>query len=241
MIVWHTLTTLGLPSDHIKVFFLAKGTSLFSQSEQNRLEALINESLPHEAVDTPPVASTSTSPLPVTSKQEKRARAVRVIIVDQGSRPGPPLVRKSEVKTDDLKTLIIDHHMSTSWPDETTVLTACNSPPIATSSLLTYLTCAPLHRALPNLTMWYAILGVFGDLSPSEIAWGDPNGAWPASKEMIQLGEEVKRIGKKALSSAVGAINARKSWRSRYRAVYVLLTLPPLSSLSQHAERQNTM
>lgn len=198
MVVWKTLTTLGLPSDLIKVFFLGKGTSLFSPTEQERLETLINDSL--ESDSSKASASTSSS----------STRPVRVIIVDQGSRPGPPLVRKSAVKTDDLKTIIIDHHMSTSWPDDSVVLTACNSAPIATSSLLTYLTCATLHPDIPRLTMWYAILGVFGDLSPSEINWGDPDSAWPASQEMIDLGEEVKRIGKKPLSSAVGAINARE-------------------------------
>lgn len=82
--------------------------------------------------------------------------------------------------------------MSTSWPDESVGLTACNSAPMATSSLFTYLTCAPLHPDISRLTMWHAILDVFGDLSPSEISWRD----WPASQEMIDLGEEVKRIGK---------------------------------------------
>lgn len=208
MVIWKTLTTLGLPSDLIKVFLLGKGTSLFSSIEQSRLESLINSSLAEDSKRQDSDPSTSSSPPRFSSPSSKRP--VRVIIVDQGSRPGPPLVRKTEVHTDDLKTLIIDHHMSTSWPEESVVLTACNSPPIATSSLLTYLTCAPLHPDIPHLTMWYAILGVFGDLSPSEINWGDPNSEWPASQEMVDLGEEVKRIGKKPLSSAVGAINARK-------------------------------
>lgn len=208
MIAWKTLTTLGLSSDLIKVFLLSKGTSLFSAIEQERMENLINDSLPSEE-PSDPVASTSSSPPP--SSSAKTGRAVRVIILDQGSRPGPPLVRKGKVKTHDLRTIVIDHHMSTSWPDESSVLTACNSAPIATSSLLTYLTCAPLHPDIQKITMWYAILGVFGDLSPSEINWGDPNSEWPASQEMIELGDEVKRIGKKALSSAVGAINARAS------------------------------
>lgn len=207
MVIWKTLTTLGLSSDLIKVFLLGKGTSLFSPIEQNRLESLINSSLAQDRKQQDSAPSTSSSP-PHFGTSSKRP--VRVIIVDQGSRPGPPLVRKTEIESDDLKTLIIDHHMSTSWPEESIVLTACNSAPIATSSLLTYLTCAPLHPDIPRLTMWYAILGVFGDLSPSEINWGDPNSEWPASQEMIDLGEEVKRIGKKPLSSAVGAINARK-------------------------------
>lgn len=211
MVVWKTLTTLGLSSDLIKVFLLSKGTSLFSPIEQVRMENLINESLASDSASMAAAsASTSQETPPASTTTSSSSRPVRVIIVDQGSRPGPPLVRKSEVNTQDLKTIIIDHHMSTSWPDQSEVLTACNSSPIATSSLLTYLTCAPLHPDIPKLTMWYAILGVFGDLSPSEINWGDPKSDWPASQEMIDLGEEVKRIGKKSLSSAVGAINARE-------------------------------
>lgn len=205
MIAWKTLTTLGLSDDLIKVFFLKKGTSLFSAVEQERMEELINDSLSEDKSMTE--ASTSKSPPPSSTPSN---RAVRVIILDQGSRPGPPLIRKSHVKTDDLRTVILDHHMSTSWPEEAEVVTACHSPPIATTSLLTYLTCAQLHPDIPKLTMWYAILGVFGDLSPSEINWGDPNSEWPASQEMIDLGVEVKRIGKKPLSTAVGAMNARE-------------------------------
>lgn len=232
MIAWKTLTTLGLPNDLIKVFLLGKGTSLFSPIEQERMETLINESLDSENTATP-VASTSSSPPPSATTGR---RAVRVIILDQGSRPGPPLVRKDKVKTRDLRTIVIDHHMSASWPEESTVLSACNSAPIATSSLLTYLTCAPLHSDIPKLTMWYAILGVFGDLSPSEINWGDPNSEWPASQEMIELGEEVKRIGKKPLSSAVGAINAREC-----HLVCTMVVAKLTGSLrAQLAERQNT-
>lgn len=100
--------------------------------------------------------------------------------------------------------------MSDSFPSESIVLSACRSHPICTTSLLVYLTCKTLHQDLKSLTMWYAILGVFGDLSPSEINWGKKGAEWPASREMVELGEEVKRIGKSGLSKAVGALNARQ-------------------------------
>ena len=187
MIAHRTLTTLGLPSELIKVHLLLKGVGLFQETERDRMEKLVNDEL----------AATS-------------SREARVIILDQGSRPGQPLVRPSATNAP-LRTLIIDHHMSDSWPEEAQVLSACHSPPISTSSLLTYLTCAPLHPDLPQATMWYSALGVFGDLGPSEIKWGDASSEWPASSEMTEIGEEIKRTGKKALNSAVGAINARVS------------------------------
>ena len=186
MIAHKTLTTLGLPSELIKVHLLLKGNGIFKDIEQKRMEKLVNDSL-----------------------EASSSREARIIVLDQGSRPGPPLVRQSATNAP-IRTLVIDHHMSDSWPEDVQVLSACNSPPISTSSLLTYLTCAPLHPDLPESTMWYGAFGVFGDLGPSEIKWGDPNGEWPASREMIEIGEEVKRIGKKSLSSAVGAINARE-------------------------------
>lgn len=188
MILHRTLTTLGLDPDLIKVHLLVKGTNVFSAVEQERLEKTITENL----ADSPP-----------------SAREARIIVVDQGSRPGPPLVRESAVGAH-TRTLIIDHHMSDKWPEGAEVLTACNSPPISTSSLLTYLTCRTLHTTLPQATAWYCLLGVFGDLSPSEVDWGNPAGTWPASPEMSEVGEVMKALGKKSLSSAVGAINARE-------------------------------
>jgi hypothetical protein len=187
MVMYKTLTTLGLPSKLIKVHLLVKGTSIFKQVEQERLEDLIRESLDTKPGDT---------------EQE-----ARVIILDQGSRPSPPLIRQSEAGAR-VKTLILDHHMSDSFPEEAEMLSACRSSPIATTSLLAYICCLPLHQTIAASTAWYCILGVFGDLSPSEINWGSPKSEWPDSKEMIELGEEVKRIGKSSLTSAVGAINA---------------------------------
>lgn len=187
MILHKTLTTLGLSKNLIKVHLLLKGTSIFKPVEQERLESLIRETLHTMHGDT-----------------DKQAR---VIIVDQGSRPSPPLIRQHEAGAQ-VKTLILDHHMSDTFPEEAEILSACRSSPISTSSLLSYICCLPLHPSIAAATAWYCILGVFGDLSPTEINWGSPKSEWPDSKEMIELGEEVKRIGKSSLTSAVGAINA---------------------------------
>lgn len=189
MILYKTLLQLGLSDDLIKVHLLQKGTSIFSAVEQTRLEQIIVDNLSE--------ATTSSD-----------TREARIIVVDQGSRPGPPLARQSAINAN-LRTLIIDHHMSDSWPEESQVLSACHSPPISTSSLLTYLTCRTLHPKLSEETGWYCLLGVFGDLGPSEIDWGNPSKEWPASAEMIELGQISKSMGKKSLNAAVSAINAR--------------------------------
>lgn len=200
MILHRTLTTLGLPEDKIKVHLLLKGTSLFKPVEEERLEKLIRSHTEGTDIDSKP-SSSADSPQPNVS----------VIVLDQGSRPGPPLVPKSAVPNINLRTLILDHHMSDAWPDEAQVLTACHSPPIATSSLLSYLTCSTLHPDLPQATAWYCLLGLFGDLGPSEVnfAASRDRTEWPvAAKEMAFLGETSKTVGKKALNSAVGALNA---------------------------------
>lgn len=60
-----------------------------------------------------------------------------VIVVDQGSRAGPPVVPGAEA-------LVVDHHLSDEFPEEATVVSACHCPPVATSSLLTYEICKTL-------------------------------------------------------------------------------------------------
>lgn len=143
------------------------------------------------------------------------SRHVRVIVVDQGSRPAPPIVsstieQEGSMQPIETKVLIIDHHQSTEWPDQSQHLTACQSPPISTSSLLAYLTCVPLHKSLRLRTDWLALVGIFGDLGSNEIRFGDRNGRWPATREMQQLGDAMKREGKKTINDAVSLLNARE-------------------------------
>lgn len=90
-------------------------------------------------------------------------------------------------------------------------LTACQSPPISTSSLLTYLTCVPLVPSARERIDWLALVGVFGDLGSNEIRFGDAKGGWPVTKEMSHLGVALKREGRKNISDAVSLLNARKS------------------------------
>jgi hypothetical protein len=101
----------------------------------------------------------------------ERARLSRVcrnenishmIVLHQGSRASWPLVERN-TRT---KTLVIDDHYSESIPENTTVVNACKYPPIATSSLLTYIICSELHPDAKEKTGWLALLGIFGNLGP---------------------------------------------------------------------------
>ncbi|KAJ9642000.1 hypothetical protein H2199_005215 [Coniosporium tulheliwenetii] len=66
-----------------------------------------------------------------------------IFVLDQGSRHSPPLVPSPH------QALVIDHHYAASpsdFPEGAKFVTACSSPPVATSSLLTYELCLPLHE-----------------------------------------------------------------------------------------------
>lgn len=189
LIIYRTLAKLGLPEDLMHVHFLNKGNSVHSDTERDKLETVIKDRC-----------------------REGQADQARIVIVDQGSRPGRPIVRS---KSNDgvgenitVETLIIDHHQSTQWPEESTYVTACHSSPICTSSLLTYLLVSTLHSDLLEDCAWPALIGIYGDLGQSEIKFGKIDGVWPITKEMLLLGNTAKIQGKKELGEAVGMLNA---------------------------------
>ncbi|EJD07456.1 DHH phosphoesterase [Fomitiporia mediterranea MF3/22] len=167
-IMHHTLTSLGLPKDCIRVHMLAKSASVFQDSEREKMEGY---------------------------------GATRIIVMDQGSRGGPSLVSPVTPDGKYVSTLIIDHHESDEFPEGSLVVSACHSPPIVTSSLLTYLICLPLHPSIRDECAVPALLGVFGDLGPNVVKWNEP--PWPS-----HLGDVVKKVTKKALSNAVSMMNA---------------------------------
>lgn len=131
-------------------------------------------------------------------------RAKRVIVVDQGSRPGGPLVRGEDVRT-----LIVDHHWTDGrpedYPEGALVLSAAHYPPVATSSTLSYVMCRPLIGAENIQEVDYlCAMGTFGDLGTS---FGfQPAPPWP--REDMQAC--IRRCTKKALGDAVGLLNARE-------------------------------
>ena len=117
-----------------------------------------------------------------------------VFVIDQGSRSGPPLVDKEHTG------LVIDHHyaQSTDFPKDAEYITACHSPPVATSSLLTYLLCEPLHEEVRSKCDWLAIVGTHGDLG-NTLKWEPP---FPDMKDPL------KRYTKKLLNDVVSLVNA---------------------------------
>ena len=117
-----------------------------------------------------------------------------IVILDQGSRQSPPVVDAPH------KALVIDHHYAkpTDFPSGAQHVTACDSPPVATSSLLTYLLCEPLHSDVKAQCDWLCCIGTHGDLG-NTLKWEDP---FPDMRDTF------KRYTKKAINDAVGLINA---------------------------------
>ncbi|KAK4692920.1 hypothetical protein P7C71_g4375, partial [Lecanoromycetidae sp. Uapishka_2] len=117
-----------------------------------------------------------------------------IIVVDQGSRSAPPIVDSA-----DTKSLIIDHHLSDEFPKNATVVSACHYPPVATSALLTYEICSPLHPDISSSCGFLCAMGTHGDLG-NILKWKPP---FPDMTEVF------KTHTKKAINDAVALINAR--------------------------------
>jgi hypothetical protein len=117
-----------------------------------------------------------------------------VFVLDQGSRNSPPIIDTPH------KALVIDHHFAQAddHPKGAAFINACNYPPVATSSLLTYTICSTLHPEVPTQCDWLCIMGTHGDLG-NTLKWEPP---FPDMKDTL------KRYTKKAINDAVGLINA---------------------------------
>ncbi|TCD63557.1 hypothetical protein EIP91_005228 [Steccherinum ochraceum] len=121
-----------------------------------------------------------------------------VIAVDQGSRGGGPLLESTD--GGEVKCLVVDHHWSKEFPDGALVLSAAQSPPVATSSTLAYVLCCPLHSKVCDVSDYLCAIGTMGDLG-SNMKWEDP---WPVE----DMKSCIKKYGKKTLSDAVRLVNA---------------------------------
>ena len=139
-----------------------------------------------------------------------------IIVVDQGSRAAPPIVDSADVKS-----LLIDHHQSDVFPKNALVgyipptapspisnpkltllqvVSAYHYPPIATSALLTYELCKPLHPNIEASCGYLYTMGTHGDLG-NTLKWKPP---FP---DMIEV---FRTHTKKAINDAVALINARR-------------------------------
>ncbi|KXH40802.1 DHH family protein [Colletotrichum simmondsii] len=117
-----------------------------------------------------------------------------IFVLDQGSRSSPPLIDGFH------RGIVIDHHhaLTNDHPRDALHVTACDSPPVATSSLLTYLICRSLHESVREACDWLCVMGTHGDLG-NTLKWEPP---FPDMKSTF------KTYTKKALNDAVSLINA---------------------------------
>ncbi|KAF3766880.1 DHH phosphoesterase [Cryphonectria parasitica EP155] len=117
-----------------------------------------------------------------------------IFVLDQGSRKSPAVIDSPH------QALVIDHHhaLEDEFPEGSRHVSACDSPPVATSSLLTYLICRELHDEVQSQCDWLCIMGTHGDLG-NTLKWEPP---FPDMKEAF------KKYTKKALNEAVSLINA---------------------------------
>ncbi|KAF1961349.1 DHH phosphoesterase [Byssothecium circinans] len=117
-----------------------------------------------------------------------------IFVLDQGSRKSGPTINTPHT------CLIIDHHFAEEggFPEGAEYVTAHDCPPVATSALLTYEICLPLHPDLNEKIPWLAALGTHGDLG-STIKWEPP---FPDMKATF------KQYSKKSINDAVGRVNS---------------------------------
>jgi single-stranded DNA-specific DHH superfamily exonuclease len=117
-----------------------------------------------------------------------------VFVLDQGSVKCPPLVDKAHTA------LVIDHHhyADGEFPAGAEFVSAAHCPPVATSSLLTYIICSDLHPGLGEETQWLCALGTHGDLG-NTLKWEPP---------FPDMNETFKKHSKQKINSAVSLINA---------------------------------
>ncbi|GAA5830596.1 hypothetical protein JCM3766R1_002776 [Sporobolomyces carnicolor] len=186
LVLYRTLTEhLSHPPHLVQVYFLPKGINIHSPDAQSQMLAVRfpDPTNPDENEDD----STYLGP-------------TRAIVMDQGSRPGPALL-----PPDKCSTLLIDHHQSSEFPESISVLSACKSEPVATTSILAYLLCCELVPALKDdrETSMGALLGLYGDLGASKINLSDPSLPWPT-----WLAQWEKTLTKTKLSKATALLNA---------------------------------
>ncbi|KAJ4348836.1 uncharacterized protein N0V89_010214 [Didymosphaeria variabile] len=117
-----------------------------------------------------------------------------VFVLDQGSRKTGPLYDSQHTG------LIIDHHFAEEggFPEGADYVTAHDCPPVATSALLTYNICLPLHPDLETKISWLAALGTHGDLG-NTLKWQPP---------FPDMTATFKKYPKKSINDAVGLVNA---------------------------------
>lgn len=160
VIIYRTITALGLDQSLIEAHLIRKGNTVHSESERASMAG---------------------------------KKPAYIVVLDQGSISAPPLIDDP-----DTRSLILDHHLSDHFPERAQVVSACHYPPVATTSLLTYEICKPLHPSLESSCAFLACIGTHGDLG-NTLKWNPP---FPDMKETF------KTYTKKSINDAVSLLNA---------------------------------
>lgn len=157
------------------------------------------------------------NPASLSERQRYESYGVRwIIVLDQGSPAGPPLIRGAEKgwESDEegtVRTMILDHHyvtdLDTEGPQGSLLLNACKFEPVSTSALLAWVVCRPFWGKDASQIDYLAIIGTCGDLGIN-VKWDEP---WP------DFAGQVKSWGKQKLGLAIAMINARE-WVIQVRA-----------------------
>ena len=165
---------------------LSSGATLF--------RTLVALGLPAEKIEVHLVQKGNTVASEIERRRMEEKKPEYIFILDQGSRKSPAVINAPH------KALVIDHHFAKEddFPQGASHVTACNCPPVATSSLLTYTICSSLHDNVRSMCDWYCIVGTHGDLG-NTIKWEAP---FPNMKATF------KRYSKKTLNDVVSLINA---------------------------------
>lgn len=133
----------------------------------------------------------------IHEETERTAMALKkpayIIVLDQGSRQAPPVIDDPATKS-----LIIDHHLSDTFPERASVVSACHYPPVATTSLLAFEICKTLHPSIAESCAYLACIGTHGDLG-NTLKWSSP---------FPDMSETFKTYTKKSINDAVSLLNA---------------------------------
>lgn len=116
-----------------------------------------------------------------------------IIVLDQGSRGGLPVIDDPNTKS-----LILDHHLSDEFPKNAIVASACHYPPVATTSLLTYEICKTLEQTIAESCAYLCCIGTHGDLG-NTLKWIPP---------FPDMSPCFKTHTKKSINDAVSLLNA---------------------------------
>jgi DHH family len=132
------------------------------------------------------------------SKEERQAMQATnpkyIFVLDQGSWSKTPLIDASH------QGVVIDHHHGEDedFPVGSVFASACHYPPVATTSLLTYIICSELSSTITSDAKWLCAIGTHGDLG-NTFKWERP---------FPDMSDTFKQYTKAKINTAISLLNA---------------------------------